>query len=78
MKEILTAAGIVLDIFETQSAGDATKIAAEKLPAAYSAVVVFGGDGTVSEVVQARSVTGFTKTHAHIPSPGFSSICLKI
>jgi diacylglycerol kinase (ATP) len=48
----LTAAGVSFDLYETTSAGDATKITREALKSGTTTIAVIGGDGTLSETAE--------------------------
>jgi YegS/Rv2252/BmrU family lipid kinase len=53
----LAAAGWQLDVVQTETEGHATELAAMAVARGYTAVVGCGGDGTLSEIVQALAGT---------------------
>lgn len=48
---LLRARGCALDVRRTQGPGDATRLAAQAVPARYDVVVAAGGDGTINEII---------------------------
>ena len=63
----LSAAGIVPAVYITQSTGDAKRIAMEKAEE-YDAVICYGGDGTLNEVVSGVLESGTGRTIGYIPA----------
>ena len=63
----LSAAGIVPAVYITQSTGDAKRIAKEKAEE-YDAVICYGGDGTLNEVVSGVLESGTGRTIGYIPA----------
>jgi YegS/Rv2252/BmrU family lipid kinase len=51
--EYLTSVGVKIDTVVTKGPGDATRIAAQAVAGGTREVIVYGGDGTINEVLQA-------------------------
>ena len=63
----LSAAGIVPAVYISQNSGDARHAAAE-LAGEYDAVICYGGDGTLNEVVAGVLDSGTDRTVGYIPA----------
>lgn len=66
MKALIAEKGHTAHVFATECEGDATQKARQALEEGYTSVVSVGGDGTLSEVVQA--VAGSTATLYVVPT----------